>query len=191
MNNTTNSGNGQRMTITPAHEINEPVFSQVPEHFLIYGKHLSPRAKWVYAVLRKFWNKKDKRCFPTRQTIAKFAGMSVKTIDKALHELQTFGWIKRYPIPSKYEANGQPMMQNDMTYPITQANGNQYFRESPTKAEATTFHRKTKPSAFIAGKLPEPEFVVLPYEPEYVYLPSDSEISLTDVRLDEQGEPLF
>jgi len=175
MNDTTNSDNYGRM-ITLAQDINEPVFSQVPENFMIYGKHLSVRVKWVYTVLRKFWNKKDKRCFPARQLIAKFAGMSVKTVDKALAELVRFGWIKRHPIPSKYDANGQPMMQNDMTYPTTRtADGKEYFRESPTKAAAMAYHKKKKPSDFIAGKLPQPEtgfYHTNPTNPNlYIYHP--------------------
>lgn len=132
----------------------EKTFAQVPESFMIFGKHLSFRAKWVYTVLRKFYNKNDKRCFPTRQTVAELAGVSVKTVDKAFDELQTFGWISRRPIASKYQSNGQPMVQTDFTYPKKAEfdYSNIYYRESPTKAEAAEYHKKKKLTAFIAAK---------------------------------------
>lgn len=130
----------------------EKTFAQVPENFMIFGKHLSLRAKWVYTALRKFYNKTDKRCFPTRQTVAELAGLSVKTVDKAFDELQVFGWIDRRSINSTYASNGQPMIQTDMTYPTKADFGYTKicFRESPTKAEAAAYRKKKKQSEFIA-----------------------------------------
>lgn len=55
---------------------------------------LSLRAKGVYALLASFANK-ERKCFPSINTLADYAGVSRRTIERALKELENKGIITK------------------------------------------------------------------------------------------------
>lgn len=63
-------------------------FAIIPE-WVLYSQ-ASPTAKVVYAVLQRYSNS-DGVCFPSRKTVADRIGVSVRSVDRALDELEAEG----------------------------------------------------------------------------------------------------
>jgi len=67
-------------------------YAIVPERLLDSG--LSDRAIRVWALLDRYANKR-RECWPSRNTLAKRAGCSVRSVDRAIDELEAAKWLKR------------------------------------------------------------------------------------------------
>ena len=68
-------------------------FVVIPEDVFALG----PYAVAVYGALRKHADNKSHECFPSHETMAKFAGISVGSVKKALKELRAAGWVSWVP----------------------------------------------------------------------------------------------
>jgi DNA-binding MarR family transcriptional regulator len=55
---------------------------------------LSLRAKGVYALLCTYANK-DRICFPSITTLAEVCGVSRRTMERVIHELEQKSYVKR------------------------------------------------------------------------------------------------
>lgn len=77
---------------------------------LIEDAGVGSRAKTVYAALTKFANR-ERLAWPFQATVAKAAGCSVPTVERAVRELKASGWItieKRFAAgPNTYRLNLQ------------------------------------------------------------------------------------
>jgi len=62
---------------------------------VIRDKTLSPTTKCVFAVLCSFVNINNRACWPSNETVAETAGVSVATVKRAYNELSERGIIKR------------------------------------------------------------------------------------------------
>ena len=89
------------------HELNQDaVFAIVPD-WVIRHPELSAGAVRIYAVLARYTGP-DLTAFPSRGTIAKDAGVSVKTVDRYLNELRAAGAVlstKRMKEDGDYSSN--------------------------------------------------------------------------------------
>lgn len=61
---------------------------------VIHDVDLSLRAKGVYTILCTFADK-DRTCFPKISTLAELAGVSRRTIERILKELEEKNYVKR------------------------------------------------------------------------------------------------
>jgi DNA-binding MarR family transcriptional regulator len=66
-------------------------FAIIPE-WVLYSE-ISPTGKIVYAVLQRYANSENV-CFPSRKTISERIHVSIKTVDRALDELEQLGALK-------------------------------------------------------------------------------------------------
>ncbi len=66
-------------------------FAIIPE-WVLYSE-ISPTAKIVYAVLQRYANSENV-CFPSRRTVSERIHVSIKTVDRALDELEQLGALK-------------------------------------------------------------------------------------------------
>jgi hypothetical protein len=75
------------------------IHTKVPlNQFSIYGRHLSVKAKWVYAILRSldfnFKQDKEENNRVSYEVLAIITGLSVRSVQRAVAELEAFGWIE-------------------------------------------------------------------------------------------------
>lgn len=70
-------------------------FVKVPFHLLERGRFLTPKAKWIYVVVRSFQFNGSGTSFPSYPAIMERSGLSRASVARALAELEHFGWIGR------------------------------------------------------------------------------------------------
>lgn len=61
---------------------------------VIQDIRVSLRAKGLYSLLCTYANK-DRKCYPSISTLAEISGVSRRTIERTLNELESFEYIKR------------------------------------------------------------------------------------------------
>lgn len=69
-------------------------FEMIPHWLLEEAKNISSTAIVLYLMLKKFADYKTGECFPGRKRLATQMGISVRSIGRALKELETVGAIK-------------------------------------------------------------------------------------------------
>ena len=69
-------------------------FTTVPNRF-IDECQCSPRAKWLFVVLRHYTNNKTDTAFPSYDELEIAAGMNRRDIAKSIRELIDSGWVER------------------------------------------------------------------------------------------------
>lgn len=133
----------------------EGSFGMIPENFIKYGKHLTLRAKWVYAILRKHYNYESGQCDQSLETISTESGLGETTVKKAIKELETFGWVFRYNLPRKKIRGKTPKLrvQFDLKQPLRiDRNGKEHFYYTPTAQQAAEYKKKPT-SKFLEKKM--------------------------------------
>lgn len=76
----------------PKRRVSSDNYFAITPEWVLYAD-ISPTAKVVYAVLQRYANS-DSFCFPSRKTIAERILVSVKSVDRALEELEKVGAIR-------------------------------------------------------------------------------------------------
>ena len=69
-------------------------FEMIPHWLLEEAKNISSTAIVLYLMLKKFADYKTGECFPGRKRLANQMNVSVRTVGRALKELETIGAIK-------------------------------------------------------------------------------------------------
>lgn len=99
-------------------------FAMIPE-WVLYG-NISCQAVRVFGCLHRFANSQTAKCHPSRATIARLCGISIKSVDRALNELIDCGAVtsKRRWLDSEGEitenpAHGVEPTSNEYTISMT------------------------------------------------------------------------
>lgn len=120
-------------------------FAKVDVAFLEFGRYLTKDAKLVYIAIKSFAAGTESKPFPSYTSIQHRAGISRPQVAAALHELETFNWIRRIrPTNDEGELTGQ-----NNRYTIGQCtrviDGVKHLVLSPTKEQAKAWkeHKKS------------------------------------------------
>lgn len=106
-------------------------FAILPE-WILYSKK-SPVAICVYAVLNRYANQQG-TCFPSRKTIAEKIGVSIRSVDKAIKELQELGAVH---VKHRTVGEGEILQYQSNIYHLT--------TKPPSAENDTTLVQKTTP----------------------------------------------
>ena len=77
----------------PEVEITGPRFAMMPEE-LLYDPEVSPLAKVIYGVLRRH-GETPPTCYPSRERIGSLVGVSARSVQRPIVELEAAGWVDR------------------------------------------------------------------------------------------------
>ena len=81
-------------------------FPFAPTPLALLGRpDVNMTAAGVYDIITSFKNRRTGECFPKRQTIAQRLGLSVRTVSRAIAQLQAAGFLisRKLPLSNAYE----------------------------------------------------------------------------------------